>query len=178
MLVAFDAETIVESYPKPSQDPSKPTPIHDDLIYMTVKQANVFAGQAGGELNVKAHLGDFIEWRETTMSMGDDYIALMYDYHANPNNTAESPIALPKHRLRDSVNAYLVSQAPDPAFKADPIQGHHWSTEVLHLPVDEKNKPVRFAYTFSFELIHANPGGTSPVIGFYSWDPFITVVSY
>ena len=168
VLVAFDAETIIKQYPNPSKDPAKPTPISNNHVYMTVRQSNAFAGQGGGELNVKANVEDFIEWRETTMSRGDKYIALLYAYKAGSSGT--SPIDDVHHTTTDSVNAYLVSQAPDPEFKTDAITGHHWTAEVTHL-----TKGDRFAYTFSFELLEANPGGTSTLIGYYSWDPFITV---
>ena len=31
---------------------------------------NVISGQAGGELDLKAQVGDLIRWRETSLSLG------------------------------------------------------------------------------------------------------------
>ncbi|WP_149826025.1 AidA/PixA family protein [Streptomyces tailanensis] len=79
VLIAFDAATIVEQNPNASRNPDAPTYADHSLIYMTTRHDHI-VGTSGAELNLRAEPGDSIRWRETTLSLGSDYKALLYKY--------------------------------------------------------------------------------------------------
>ena len=60
VLVSIDTETILKKYPNISKNPAAPTMIDVNYMYMVTNQNNVVSGQAGGELNLKAQVGDLI----------------------------------------------------------------------------------------------------------------------
>ncbi|MCZ9344557.1 inclusion body family protein, partial [Streptomyces sp. TRM76130] len=85
VLIAFDAATIVERNPNASRNPDAPTHVDHNLIYMTTRQDHVI-GTSGAELNLRAEPGDSVKWRETTLSLGTDYKALLYRYVSNDSH--------------------------------------------------------------------------------------------
>jgi nematocidal protein AidA len=82
VLVSFDTETILKKYPNPSKNPAAPTLIDWRYVYMVTNQDNVISGQAGGELDLKAQVGDLIRWRETSLSLGFENQVVFYSSSA------------------------------------------------------------------------------------------------
>lgn len=86
VLVSFDTETILKKYPNPSKNPAAPTLIDWRYVYMVTNQDNVISGQAGGELDLKAQVGDLIRWRETSLSLGFENQVVFYKFVGNVGN--------------------------------------------------------------------------------------------
>lgn len=161
VLIAFDAETILDKYTKQTSDPKNPTSTDGSEIYMTVRASNAVSGQAGGNLEISAHPGDIIRWRETTMSLNTQYSVLLYHYEGpGGSNLITDP------ELRHiSTRWPVLKSVDDPAFdNNDPVKDFYWESTVQ----EPSGNP--FNYHFSFELIE---GGNA--IGYYSWDPSIIV---
>ncbi|MEU6471406.1 AidA/PixA family protein [Streptomyces massasporeus] len=89
VLIAFDAATIVERNPGASRDPDAPTQVDQSLIYMTTRHDHI-VGTPGAEPNLRAEPGDSIRWRETTLSLGSDYKALLYRYVSSGTPSSRS----------------------------------------------------------------------------------------
>ncbi|EST18846.1 inclusion body family protein [Streptomyces roseochromogenus] len=155
VLISYDAFTIKERYPNPSQDPNNPTHVGHDLIYMTTRQDSII-GMPGAELNIAASPGDLIRWRETTLSLNFDYSALLYRYVS-----ADQHLISPPQVRR--IDARLPLPIPNShEFETQDIEQHYWSTEVLKLGT--------VTYRFFFQLLDGKNR-----LGFFQWDPFITI---
>ncbi len=160
ILIAVDTETILDVY-GPNKDPERPVQINPNLVYMIVKQANALSCQAGGNLNVKAQVDDVIRWRETTLSLNSNSNAILYKYvpiaggelisSALPRiSEPEVPLPNPNDPLNPSVQK---------------IKSYYWTSDVLD--------QGRVIYTFRFFITDRK----EKVVGYYSWDPYITISS-
>ncbi len=137
VLVSFDTETILQKYPNPSKNPDAPTLIDFHHVYMITNQDNVVSGQAGGELDLRAQVGDLIRWRETSLSLGFEKSVIFYRFIGNvgnelistptprkaeasfaqPNTSNPSVPTLPEGRQLLLVLGDLVDRAGDVSFQ-------------------------------------------------------------
>ncbi|MET7291607.1 inclusion body family protein [Streptomyces griseoloalbus] len=161
VLIAFDAATIVERNPGASRNPDAPTYADQSLIYMTTRQDHII-GTSGAELNLRAEPGDSVKWRETTLSLGSDYKALLYRYVSSDNNHVL--IRTPEIEVVDGV--YPMPQEGSegtPAFTTQEYEDHYWRTTV--------KRTGKVVYHFYFQILdrHRN------LQGYFQWDPFITI---
>lgn len=169
VLVAIDTTTIMSTYPNPSQDPNNPTFIDFKYIYMITNSANVISGQAGGELDLKAQTGDLIRFREYSLSGGFDTTPRFYKFLITDSKpAAEELISTPGYRK--AVGSTAVPNPTDLAHpKCQTAENYYWSTEAL--------MPGRVTYHFYFSLNIRNSDGTCKTVGYYQWDPFISIHS-
>ncbi|GHH91214.1 inclusion body family protein [Streptomyces capillispiralis] len=161
VLIAFDAATIVERNPNASRNPDAPTYADQSLIYMTTRQDHII-GTSGAELNLRAEPGDSVKWRETTLSLGSDYKALLYRYVSS--DTSHVLIRTPEIEVVDGV--YPMPQEGSegtPAFTTQEYEDHYWRTTV--------KRTGKVVYHFYFQILdrHRN------LRGYFQWDPFITI---
>ncbi|MFI9205758.1 inclusion body family protein [Streptomyces sp. NPDC053048] len=156
VLISFDAFTIHKRYPNPSQNPTSPTTVASNLIYMTTRQDRVI-GYPGAELNVKATPGDIIRWRETTLSLNFDYSALLYKFVPQSGGNLISP---PEVRVAERVVPVPKNGTTD--FEIQEIKDHYWTTDIL--------KTGRVQYQFYFQLLDGKNR-----LGYFKWDPYITI---
>ncbi|WP_424889331.1 inclusion body family protein [Streptomyces sp. XH2] len=159
VLVTFDAYTIVKNYPA-STNPDRPTGISSSLIYMTTRQDRII-GYPGAELNLKANPLDVIRWRESTLSLNTEYSALLYRFVPKSGEELISP---PGPLVAEVVVPYPMRKPPEYSFETQDIKGHHWGTTALATGT--------VVYEFYFQLID----GSGKRIGYYRWDPRITIV--
>ncbi|MFI9587202.1 inclusion body family protein [Streptomyces sp. NPDC052236] len=159
VLIAFDAATIVEQYPNASKNPDAPTQVDHNLIYMTTRQDHII-GTSGAELNLRAKPGDFIMWRETTLSLNKEYKALLYKYVSTDHDLIDPPkiqvfpvtYPLPKKGAEGR-----------PEFGTQKYQDHRWLTSV--------NDTGKVTYHFYFQILDND----LKLKGYFQWDPFITI---
>ncbi|MGC9497672.1 inclusion body family protein [Streptomyces sp. WG7] len=161
VMIAFDAATIVERNPNASKNPDAPTYADESLIYMTTRQDHII-GTSGAELNLRAEPGDSVKWRETTLSLGSDYKALLYRYVSNDNQHVL--IRTPEIEVVQGV--YPMPQEGTegtPAFTVQEYEDHYWRTTV--------KRTGKVVYHFYFQILdrHRN------LMGYFQWDPFITI---
>ncbi|MFE6775386.1 AidA/PixA family protein [Streptomyces sp. NPDC057702] len=165
VLVAINAQDLIANTQNPSQDHNNPTPVSDpkSYIYMTVRHKNEVNGSSGAELNVSAKRQDTIRWRETTYSVDSFYSVLFYRYV--PGDPSKKLIETPQSKRPTADLPYPDPQAGDEAaFKTQKdVIAPHWSAEVLNKGSD--------SYTFFFQVIDQD----GKVVGYFSWDPFLTI---
>ncbi|MFC8370983.1 MULTISPECIES: inclusion body family protein [unclassified Streptomyces] len=161
VLIAFDAATIVERNPGASKNPDAPTYVDHSLIYMTTRQDHII-GTSGAELNLRAEPGDSVKWRETTLSLGSDYTALLYRYVSD--DSGHVLIRTPEIEVVDGVYPMpREGSEGSPAFTTQEYEDHYWRTTV--------KRTGKVTYHFFFQILdhHRN------LKGYFQWDPFITI---
>ncbi|WGS52155.1 inclusion body family protein [Paraburkholderia sp. D15] len=159
VLVSFDTATILQAYPNPSKNPDAPTQIDPRYVYMITNQDNVISGQAGGELDIKAQVGDLIRWRETSLSLGFETQAIFYRFIGNVGNEL---ISTPTPRMAEA--SIPVPNTSNPAVPTcQKVANYYWSSEML--------KEGRVTYHFNFQIIDRACKSN----GCFSWDPFISI---
>jgi len=159
VLVAIDTATILQKYPNISKSAENPTLIDVKHVFMITNQDNVVSGQAGGELDLKAQVGDLIRWRESSLSLGFETSAIFYKFIGNVGNEL---ISTPTPRKAEASCAVPNTSSPSTP-TCQPISNFYWSSETL--------KCGRVTYHFNFMIVDRN---CKPV-GYCSWDPFISI---
>jgi hypothetical protein len=161
VLIAFDAATIVEQNPNASRNPDAPTQVDHRLIYMTTRLDHI-VGTSGAELNLRAEPGDSIKWRETTVSLGSDYKALLYRYVSS--DSQHQLIRTPEIEVIDGIYP-LPKEGSEgrPEFETQRYQDHYWRTTV--------KRSGKVVYHFYFQILDRH----RQLKGYFQWDPFITI---
>lgn len=158
IICNFDTETIQTAYPNPSQDINNPTLIDWQNVYMITNKDNVISGQAGGELDLSASVGDLIRWRETSLSLGFEKTVIFYKFVSNADQLISTPT------LR---KATASSALPNPTNPSAPtcqkVDNYYWSSECL--------SEGRVTYHFYFMIVDRQ----CKPCGYYQWDPFISI---
>lgn len=159
VLVAVDAETIINKFGK-NTDPNNPTQITDPkLIFMITKSADAVSGNAGNELKIAAKTLDVIRWRETSLSLNAVYSALLYKFVATSGGNLISPpfplLAKDQTPLPDPSNPTVP--------KTQTIETYFWNCTVL--------EPGEVTYHFSFMIVDRSGN----IQGYYWWDPYIQI---
>lgn len=161
VLVAIDTATVLQNYRNPSMNPDAPTQIDTRYVYMITNQDNALAGQAGGELNLKAQVGDLIRWRETSLSLGFETAAIFYKFIGNVGNDL---ISTPTPRTAEASLPYPNQSKPSVPV-CQKISNYFWSSETL--------KAGSVTYHFNFMVVDRS----CKAQGFFSWDPYITITN-
>lgn len=161
VLISFDAATIVEQNPNASRNPDAPTQVDPRLIYMTTRHDHII-GTSGAELNLRAEPGDFIKWRETTLSLGTEYKALLYRYVSS--DSQHRLITTPEIEVVNGIYP-LPKEGSEgrPDFETQRYQDHYWRTTV--------KQPGKVVYHFYFQILDRH----RQLKGYFQWDPFITI---
>ncbi|MDQ0749976.1 hypothetical protein QF034_004207 [Streptomyces africanus] len=161
VLISFDAATIVERNPNASRNPDTPTQVDPRLIYMTTRQDHI-VGTSGAELNLRAEPGDSVKWRETTLSLGSDYKALLYRYVSS--DSQYQLIKPPEIEVVSGIYP-LPKEGTEgrPEFDTQRYQDHYWRTTV--------KQPGKVVYHFYFQILDRH----RQLKGYFQWDPFITI---
>lgn len=159
VLITFDTESILANYKTLSQDPKNPTLVSASYIYMVTNGANAISGQAGGELNLKASVGDVIRWREATLTLSSDDSVLLYAFvPSSGGNLISQPQAL---------LATVTVPVPNPENLIKPnfetIKDFFWNSIAL--------STGKVTYHFHFMITDRY----GQVKGYCKWDPFITI---
>jgi hypothetical protein len=161
VLIAFDAATIVEQYPNASRNPDAPTYVDQSLIYMTTRHDHII-GTSGAELNLRAETGDYIRWREVTLSLGSEYKALLYKYVSD--DSQYRLIDEPRIEVFDRTYPMPKEHAEGrPEFVTQNYQDHCWQTTVKSFG--------KVTYHFYFQILDRH----RQLKGYFQWDPFITI---
>lgn len=158
VLVSIDTEAILKQYGKNNSQGNPPN-IDARYVYMTVTQGQAISGQAGGELNIAAAVGDVIRWRETSLSLSFEQSCIFYKFIGNQGGDLISPPA-----LREAEVVVPVPNPQDPSkYKTQKVSNFYWTCDTL--------KVGHVTYHFQFMVVDRS--GT--LCGCYQWDPFITI---
>lgn len=174
ILIAVDEENLIQqingfdSHGNPKVVGSEASPINlgswstsDQFIFMIAKANYVINQQAKSELKISAHSGDTVIWRMVTLSLGDSYDAILYDYVFNPTGYMNKP-----QMFESTLTGYQPKDVNKPA-------GELISVDIPDCKVSSNvSKPHQeIQYYLKFRLVDRD-GNT---IGWYTWDPFISI---
>lgn len=132
------------------------------FITMTSQNSNVTNNSQGqSELNVKANSGDQVQWFMTTFDSNVDYTAFLYSGSFNPSSAFTTLTY-----ITPQVNNYLPSTG-NPTGSLTKFTNNESYALGTVLQVG-----ASIQYTLSFTLVNNSNGS---IIGYFTWDPFITV---
>ncbi|KWZ48220.1 inclusion body protein [Burkholderia savannae] len=158
VLVAVDPETILQNHPN-AMNSANPLLSDPKYIYMITNNDNAISGQAGGELNLKAEVGDLIRWREQNISLGFEKPVIFYKFVADQGSDL---ITTPTPRMAET--SLPVPNTSDPTKpKCQTVRNYFWSSEVL--------KRGSVTYHFQFMILDRR----CQICGCHQWDPSITI---
>jgi hypothetical protein len=164
ILIAFDAETLMDMYPHPSMDPNHPTMIQDcnKVIFMVTQKNDTLSGHGAAELDFKASPSDIIRWRETTLERNTGNNIQLYHYTAGSGTNLITPPS-----IQPVMVTIPIPNAADPLHpkQFQKIADYFWQATVCDTG--------RIVYNFSFMVLKRD--GT--VLGYFRWDPFITITN-
>lgn len=158
VLVSIDTEAILKQYGK-NNSQGNPQFVDPKHVYMVVTQGQAISGQAGGELNIKAAVGDVIRWRESSLSLGFEQSCIFYKFVANQGNNL---ISTPQPREAEVVIPVPNPQDPE-KYKTQKVSNFYWTCDTL--------KVGSVTYHFQFMIVDRS----GALCGCYQWDPFITI---
>lgn len=169
----FDTETILANYAK-STAADKPTMLNTDsktVMYMLVNWADHIYGQATGNLEIQAEVGDYVQWRTMSLSNNTGEAAVFYQF-VLPSQTVlrmplpvEGEVTVPVPVLStDNPPVYK----PPYDYKMMPMTDTYWYTVV--------DKVGSSLYRVCFFILTQDPATRKLVRYFYTWDPRITII--
>lgn len=142
----------------------------DTFVFMICDGQFVYNDQGKSELNVLAKVGDTIRWTITDPSTGmmtdqaaHSYSTILYGF--SNNNINGGSITQPLLSSFPAVS-YYNSLDSDTTPAAAAYMCSAWTSSVLSLG--------QVQYAWSFQVIDCVSGS---VVGYYCWDPFISIVS-
>ena len=133
----------------------------DVYISMIAQHSAVSNDQGESELNVKANSGDVLRWTMTTFDGNTDYTAYICNGSFNPSTNIT-----PLFYMNMVASQYL----PNGSNPLGTLQNYHDNVYAAQATVLQPGNQIQ--YTMSFALVN---NSTGQVVGYFSWDPFITV---
>lgn len=169
--IVFDTETLQTKYKNPSQNPQAPTGIAHSDVYMVTESRFVAvpSSQATADLSIKAEVDDVVRWRGISLS----------------SNVSES--AIPYKIVKFSGTQVTDIPVPSESRPWIPVPNQNPDTKVVdplvytaqQLPVYYLNSNVTDSgtenYQVWFYIAQQVSGNTVKTVGYYYWDPTITV---
>lgn len=160
--VVFDTETLVSKYPNPSQNSSAPTGIAHQDAYMIAQASDVLGGQATADLNVSASVGDVVRWHSESLSGNSDQSAVIYNIVKFSGASVTGPI--------QPITASPTMPIPN---SANPVQYTPTSQYDYYLNANVTTNGTE-GYQVWFYIVQRSHS-TLTTIGYYYWDPTLTV---
>ncbi len=175
IALVFDTEAIIKRLGKGG---SKTNPIGfshgsytpaDQLVFMTVNARYLQDPntQATANLSVKGYPQDVVRWRGESMSGQSGFAAVIYEM--SYFNTPDPSVMDGVPRLLVSPIAVPIPNQSDPStYTKTTEQDPYWQCTMV--------KPGSVNYAVKFYIVQFDEGDMN-VIGWYWWDPSITVKS-
>ncbi|UXU88887.1 inclusion body family protein [Burkholderia sp. S-53] len=184
--IVFDVSAILNAYVYKQSSPVRstaenPIPIWHQDIYMVAPSIYLQDrdSQATADLNIRATIGDQIRWAGITFSSDIKYCAVIYDIFLTDRGPRKNEwvtskptpkVATPNIPVPDVNPKVMVNGAPviDP-LKFTPRLAYEYYLSCDVLSPGEEHYSIRFYIT---EQVY---DGKLNVIGYFQWDPVITV---
>lgn len=168
VLIIIDTEYVKDRYPTPSRDPDHPTPIdHNSQFMICNDPRGVVSGQGKADLNFKANPGDFVSFRGTSIYDNSDDAVIIYgikywegDHVFNqfvPNLVTRKGAVMPDTNTGNGLPAI------------------HGSLNFNSLDSRVKSGGTENFYVFFALYTLADDGESQNLLGYYFWDPTVTV---
>ncbi|CAI0890833.1 inclusion body family protein [Serratia entomophila] len=166
VIVVIDTDALVEAYngKNPSQDPNSPTGINHSYAYMVVTSQQVIGGSGTADLNFKANVGDVIRWTGTSESNNFDASVLIYGLPQFGGGTQVFSNPTFKMYTRSSM-----LPAQNTIFPVTYSNQTYWFIQADISNTGTEN------YCIQFGLYYRPSGGDQQLLGYFYWDPAITI---
>lgn len=165
ILTVIDTDYVRTKYPNPSQNPNNPTGIDHTSQYLICTGARkIISGQGTADLNFTAYINDNVSFRGVSVYGNSDDAVIIYAITGSPNvfnkfqcNVINIPNAvMPDNASNNGLPALL-----------KPISFASFDSKVA-----SSGKEL---FVISFALYKMVNGNTQQLVGYYAWDPTITV---
>lgn len=168
VMIVIDTDYVKTHYPNPSQDPDSPTGINHSSLYMICTgPRGMINGQGTADLNFKANVGDHVSFRGISIYGNSDDAIIVYGIKLWSKNNVFLPF-LPNRTMRQHAVAPNVNT----------LNGLPAMTTVRDfISLDSKVEELgaeNFYVCFALYTL-ANDGETQKLLGYYYWDPTVTV---
>lgn len=168
VIIVIDTDYVKNHYPNPSKDPARPTGIdHSSQFMIATDPRGIIWGQGTADLNFKANVGDYVSFRGTSIYGNSDDAVIVYGVKrwsgANVFNTFVTNVAERQH-----------AAVPDPSsLNGLPALNTFESFTSLDSKVARAGTENFYVYFALYTL--ASDGETQQLLGYYYWDPTVTV---
>jgi hypothetical protein len=168
VMIVIDTDYVKDHYPNPSRDSNKPTGInHHSQFMICTNKRGIISGQGTADLNFKANVGDFVSFRGTSIYGNSDDAVIVYKI---------------KHQSGDQVFNQFVPNLVERKYAVvpDPDTPNGLPAKKLLVDFTSLDSRVRKAgrenfYVYFALYTLADDGETQKLLGYYYWDPTITV---
>lgn len=166
VIVVIDTDALIEAFENknPSQDAGSPTGIGHQYAYMVVTSEQVIGGSGTADLNFKANVGDVIRWTDTSESANFDAGVLIYGLPQFGSGTQVFSNPTFKMYTRSSM-----MPAQNTVFPVTFTNQTYWFIQADITNTGTEN------YCIQFGLYYRPNGGDQKLLGYFYWDPTITV---
>jgi hypothetical protein len=166
VMIVIDTDYVKSHYPSPSKDPNKPTGINHNSQFM-ICNGEIVSGQGTADLQFKAHVGDHVSFRGTSISGNSDDAVIVYGIkHWQGDqvfNSFTTDLVERTHAVAPNVDSSNGLPPSD-------IKGDYISYDSKIRKAGHENFYVQFGL---YEL--AEDREAQLLKGYYYWDPGITV---
>jgi hypothetical protein len=168
--IVVDAQAILDDYPEPSQDPSQPTAIARDAVYLITEYAHVSnaATHATADLAIDAEVDDVIRWRGLSLSDNVSHRIIPYrivKLAGAEVTTSPAPIA---------VRSWVPIPNQNPDRSVDPLECTAQQLPVYYMGCIVTNTGTE-RYRVAFYITEQIKGNDTRTLGYFHWDPSVTV---
>jgi hypothetical protein len=168
VMIVIDTDYVKTHYSNPSQNSNKPTGInHNSQFMICTNTRGIISGQGTADLNFKANVGDFVSFRGVSIYGNSDDAVIVYGIN---------------HWSGDQVFNQFVPNLVERKYAVvpDPDTSNGLPAKKLLVDFTSLDSRVRKAgrenfYVYFALYTLANDGETQNLLGYYYWDPTITV---
>lgn len=164
ILIAMDTDAVRANYPNPSQDPNSPTGLAHNLGFMVCTGTKINSGQGTGDLSFTALVGDTVRVFGTSGSDNFEDAVLVYSL---PKFGGDQ--VLDDFEYKNFNKSTVIPQSNSTPLPARTATQSFWFYQADVVNSGTENYEVRFA------LYGRDSNGQPTLVGYYYWDPTITV---
>jgi len=168
VLIVIDTEYVKTTFPNPSQDPAHPTGInHNSQFMICTGSRGIISGQGTADLNFRANPGDFVSFfGESIYANADDAVIIYGIKYWSGDNVF--------NQFVPDVVARTGAVFPDVS-TSNGLPATHGPASFISLDSKVARQGIENFYVYFGLYTLDNTGETQNLLGYYYWDPTITV---
>jgi nematocidal protein AidA len=171
IVMVFDTQSIMSAYPSPSSSSSNPTPVAHNDIYMITQPGFVTSTSpttmATADLNITALTGDTIRWYATALSGDLPTYVIPYAIAGFSTTTIMAAPTPLETQPTVPVPTLPFPTSGNPAYTSVVETNYFLQSTVANSGTEQ--------YSVSFMVVQQQQNGTLATVGYYNWDPTVTV---
>ena len=167
--IMIDVDSLISYVTNPSQEWDNPTPVPHHFAYMVAASEYVASGQATGDLAVNASVEDSVRWRSISIEGNTEYATIIYNIQkfggVQVTGTVTSSVAhLP---YPEPTNPQVIPPTAAPTYKKTTGFDYRLSATIDNSGTEK--------YLISFYVVERQRDGSLKTVGYFYWDPTLTV---